>query len=237
MNDSLFGKASEETPTSKPARAPAPAPSAELVTKSWDFLSYMYKTCRIGDAKSAVVCAEMLRQIIGEYKVVNTLNQLVGEDIHPLYYAKLQPVIHAYTETLSAKILKGHNLWQSVYLIAKAPKWYMDNAVQKFNEKDFYDGKELEDIRQYINIELKLHEADKMEEFAMSARLPTFTFDQHTRKGITLIKQGKGNLILDGGWENRYNVKKRWDDLFDAHPEMTYHELLAEYRKLCHSIV
>jgi hypothetical protein len=207
-----------------------------LQTKHWDFVSLLYKSARIGDAKTAVVCAEVIRQIIGEYRVILILNQIIGEDVSPLYYSKIYPVVGSYTATFQSKIQKNHNLWQTTYLIAKSPKWYMDNAIKKFNEVDFFNGEELENIRQYlkrINIRSSKEKdnSENLIDFVANYNFPKWTYDSHTRKGIADKHNGTANLILDGGWDNRFRVKEKWDKVFNENPNDSYNELLSKYRK------
>lgn len=221
MSD-LFNTQPEEVST-KPR-------STKYDSISWDFLSLLYKSARIGDARTAVICAEVLRQISGEYRVILTLNQLVGEDLHPLYYQKIMPIVSAYTDVNGRKINKGHNLWQSVYLLAKSPKWYMDNITAGLSDADVWNGLELEDIRQEVNVTLELHKPENLDNFITSFKFPTFTYDQHTWKGKKLMKTGTADLRLDGGWENRYNVKRLWDNVVKENRDKTYAQLLEIYR-------
>lgn len=198
--EKLFGGSEEENKPKKPSQ-----------DKMWDFLSLFYKSARIGDARMAVICAEIIRQTIGEMRVVLTLNQLVGEDLHPVYYHKMFPIVAGWTQVLTNKIQKGHNLWQSVYMLAKCPKWYMDNIVTDLKDESIWSGLELEDIRQEINCKLELHVPEKLAEYVENFKFPTWTYDRHTRKGQALKRQNKADLRLDGGWDNRYDVKRFWD--------------------------
>ena len=119
------------------------------------WVSFFYKTCRIGDAKYAVLAGHIIQFLQGEYRTALILNQLVGEDLHPIYYEKMFPRIATYLDLVSKKVCKKHNLWQNCYLLAKSPKWYMDNALP-LDDSQVWNGKELEDIRQLINVKLGL---------------------------------------------------------------------------------
>jgi hypothetical protein len=202
-----------------------------LETIHWDFVSLLYKSARIGDAFTAIVCAEVIRQIKGEYRVILILNQLIGEDVHPLYYSKIQPVINAYTQTYNAKIDKSHNLSQSTYLVAKSPKWYMDNIITKYDERDYFSGSELEEARQYISTDIKIKKTpEALMKFVKAFKFPTWTYDRHTRAGLKAISQGTADTRLDGGWDNRYNVKKHFDDVVKkCDKDIPYSTLIRNY--------
>lgn len=226
----LFGENEEVIKEEPKPRATYNADPA-LETVHWDFVSLLYKSIRIGDAQTACVCANVIKQIKGEYRVVLILNQIVGEDVHPLYYSELLPVVQSYTTLFHSKIEKWHNLSQITYLLAKAPKWYMDSMTKRFTHTDFYSGEELERIRQYVATEINIENKEGLKKFCSEYKFPTFVYDQHTRKGLAMKKLGTADLRLDGGWENRFNVKNRFDNVAKKLPTSSYDYILEEYRK------
>jgi len=194
------------------------------------WVSFFYKSCRIGDAKNAVLAGEMIKNLQGEYRVALILNQLVGEDLHPIYYAKVFPLVERYLTMMERKIYKKHNLWQNVYILAKSPKWYMDSALNNIrSEASLWNGEELEKIRQYINVELELSEPLKVGAFNLMHVFPNWVYDRHTTRGYTLAKNGMQDLRLDGKWDNRFNIKKEFDKISSKYAGEDYGKIIDEW--------
>jgi len=199
--------------------------------KAQAFVSLLYKSARIGDAKTAMVMAGVIKACQGEMRLVGIMNQLVGEDLHPIYYQKLFPLMQSWDALVRNKVSKGHNTSQNVYLLAKAPKWYMENSyVAKLTDTDIWDGVELEAYRQHIAVELELKKPHRVKEFVDSFPVPHWVYDRHTSRGWEFIKQKKADLRLDGEWDNRYKVKAVWDGIANANPAQSYADHLAAHK-------
>ena len=149
--------------------------------------SGLYKYCRIGDYLNAIKFAELLKRTSSEFYVFRILSQLCGEDLSPNGYAKCVPVIRCIFEACKNKDLRGHDLWQCVYLVATAEKWYMSK-----------EGIELEEARHLVN--------DKNKQ--VDVKIKCWLFDYHTKEGRSNLKNA--DLRLDGRWENRFNILDKW---------------------------
>ena len=154
-----------------------------------NLISYFYKSCRIGDAKTALIIAEKFKQSGMELYIARTLIQLIGEDCSPYEFQRLYPTITSYFTNVLRKSNRGHDMWHCVYAVAKARKWYQTE-----------DGIELEKIRHIIK-EKNLPKLD----------LPTWVYDFHTHEGRRRMATKTADLRLDGRWCNRFEIKERWD--------------------------
>ena len=195
------------------------------------WVSYLYKSCRIGDARNACIAAELVKHMAGEYYLSLVLNQLVGEDLHPVYHAKLLPNCQAYVDLLGRKINKYHNGVQLTYQIAKSPKWYMDNVMDGLKDSDVYNGMELEAIRQEINVQLEIYDKTKAAKYLLehTPKLPDWVQDRHTQAGRKKHKTTGEVTPLDGHWDNRYRVKEHWDNVTADMEGFSYEQKLDKY--------
>ena len=145
--------------------------------------SYLYKTCRIGAWKQALIAAEHLKRLKGEKEVLRTLLGLLTEDGDPDEVARIAPTILGALQagTWGAP----HLFWHIVYLVATCKKWYETER-----------GQELEEARHIV----KEKELPQIE-------FPSWVFDRHTSEGWRRIREGKADLRLDGGWDNRWRLR------------------------------
>jgi len=158
--------------------------------EKYKLISFLYKSCRIGDYENAMKVAEILRKNGLEFYVAQTLVQLVGEDLAPSEWQRLYPTISEYYRNVREKRQKYHDLPQAVFAVARAKKWYQTE-----------DGEKLEVMRQICK-------DDKI-----NIEFPNWVFDYHTREGRERIKNNTADLRLDGRWGNRFNIKRRWDEI------------------------
>jgi hypothetical protein len=163
----------------------------------YDVVSYFYKSLRIGDAETAMRCAALIRKEVGERYVAHTLLKLLGEDCSPDEWQRLYPTISEYQRNSEAKnpswCLGHHDMWECVYAVAKAKKWYQTE-----------EGIELEKLKQKYNDDSKV---EPIKHF------PEWVWDFHTYQGKAKIKNGTADLRLDGRWEYRFQIQKRWEKL------------------------
>jgi len=158
-------------------------------------ISYLYKSCRIGDSEKALEIAERFKRAGMEYYIANTLIQLLGEDCSPDEWQRLYPTITAYRNNVASKTTRGHCMWHVVYAVAKARKWYQTA-----------DGEELEHLRQKVK--------DKN---LPPLKIPSWVYDYHTRAGR---KQGSSaDSRLDGRWGFRFSIRDRWLGVTGGIPE------------------
>jgi len=164
--------------------------------EQFELASGLYKSCRIGDYKNALRFAEKLKRLTGDFYVMRILTQLCGEDLAPEEYQRLVPTIRTIYHSAKGSDLRGHDLWHCVFAVATAKKWYMTP-----------EGVELEKMRQTLHKGIPV----------INTPRPNWLFDFHTREGRANIKAGTADLRLDGRWENRFNIQKRWEAMLQAH--------------------
>ena len=100
--------------------------------------------------------------------------------------------------------MRGHDIWTCVYLVAGADKWYQCDK-----------GIELENIKHKVN--------DK--NTVINVVDPSWLYDYHTHEGKKRISLGTADLRLDGRWEKRFSILKRYVDLVCINPELSKDDL------------
>lgn len=196
-----------------------PKPKEKLYVEESEYKalkSYFMKALRLGDAKGSILAGEWLHRAKGSYEVLRLLANSLGEESDPNEWARLMPVIHS----LSYKASKGggglqyHDLWLSVFVVAKSKKWFQSP-----------EGCELEEARQIVK-EKKLPKVE----------FPPWTFDRHTTEGWRRIRgesDQKPDLRMDGAWDARWQKQSRWEkvkaEMLAKNPDATYEEIVKEW--------
>lgn len=157
--------------------------------------SGLFKSCRIGDIDNALRYGEKLSRLTNPFYVMRVLTKLIGEDCCPMEFIKLAPAIRTMYNAAKDDDLRGHDLWQSIFIVANAKKWYQTK-----------EGIQLEKMRQV------LHKGNSI----IESRDESWLYDYHTREGQRRIREGTADLRLDGRWENRFNVMRRWQKVYEA---------------------
>ncbi|MEM3554238.1 MAG: hypothetical protein QXU79_00235 [Candidatus Micrarchaeaceae archaeon] len=146
--------------------------------------SYFYKTCRIGAWKQAIIAGEYIKRAKGAKEVLRLLLTLLTEDGDPDEVARIAPTLYAAMQP--GAYHPPHLLWHLIYLVATCKKWYETKR-----------GQELEQARHIV----KEKDLPKIE-------FPSWVFDRHTSEGWRRIREGRADLRLDGGWDNRWPLQK-----------------------------
>lgn len=166
--------------------------------------SLFYKAHRIGEAKLAVFSAYLMSKISSNFLTLLRFQQITGEDGHPAFTHLIFPqVLSAMTHY---KNIGDHFIWQTSYLIASIPKWYMDE-IAHFPLNSFIDGEELEKIR--LELYGKYTTKEKALEFLENFEFPSWIYDEHVKTS----KLNK-NTILSGMPYNRMKIRKRWIEFY-----------------------
>lgn len=178
--------------------------------EKYAIVSYFYKSCRIGDAKMAMILGEYIYRGVGEYYLALILSQLIGEDCHPKMFGRYYDMVKTYLNAVSTSKQKWHDHAHCTYIVAKATKWYQSDEYEPV-----ISGVELEELRHIIK-----------EKTLPKITFPKWVYDRHTWKGKYLHKSHAYLSPLDGAWDNRFNVKERWDKIVADNPSKSYKELV-----------
>jgi len=185
-------------------------------------VSLLFKTCRLNDGNAALHWYLVLRKKFNflPFNLFKILNQLAGEDCAPCECRTLYPMIQAGLSAIQNDTLNWHQEMQTVYAVAMAKKWYQTES-----------GQHLENCRQFNKTLIggKGEKNGDLEEL----KVPLFAFDNHTKEFWTRFRNKEEvDLRLCGVWENRFNIRDRWEKLKEESGDAEYEYIVQDWVKL-----